>query len=99
MPQDLLNCYITMIPVVKAMESLRRVIEMQVASGAMENASEIWNKWQELVDTYAPQADEKKFPYPSEDHFKVHMMALGARVVSSNGSGEKVNGNGEKTNG
>ena len=99
MPQDVLNYFVVMIPAVKAMESMRRVIEMQVASGVTENASEIWNKWQELVDTYAPQDDMPKYAYPSEDHFKVHMLALGARVVSSNGSGEELNGDGEQSHG
>ena len=99
MPQDILNCFITLIPVVKAMESLRRVLEMQIASGVRDDASEIWKKWQELVDAYAPQDETPKHPYPSEEHFKVHMLALGGRVISSNGSGEKVSGNGDQSNG
>lgn len=99
MPQDVLNYFIGMIPVVQAMESLRRVTEMQVASGVLDNASDIWSKWQELVDTYAPQDDAPKYPYPSEEHFMVHMMALGGKVESGNGKIAPVNGSGGKTDG
>lgn len=82
-----------MIPVVQAMESIRRVTELQVAFGIGERGAETWKRWLETVDAYAPEEEQAEgYAYPSEEHFKVHMMALGGRVISLNGNGEQADG-------
>lgn len=49
MPLRELSAYLTMLPRLRAEESMRRVTEQQVASGALttESADAIWQEWEQ----------------------------------------------------
>jgi hypothetical protein len=58
----MLGAYLTMLPRLRAEESVRSVTEQQLASGSMDrdDAEDIWDAWQESI---YPGAREESDPF------------------------------------
>lgn len=63
MPMRWLNAFTTMLPRLRAEESIRRVQEAQLASGTMDkdSAEETWRAWQEQANPGAAEDDEDDY--------------------------------------
>ena len=63
MPMRWLNAFTTMLPRLRAEESIRRVQEAQLAAGTMDkdSADETWRAWQEQANPGSGEDDEDDF--------------------------------------
>lgn len=59
-----LNAFTAMLPRLRAEESIRRVQEAQLASGAMngDSADETWQAWQEQANPGAAEDEDEYLP-------------------------------------
>jgi len=64
MPMRWLNAFTTMLPRLRAEESIRRVQEAQLAAGMMDKdgAEETWRSWLEQADPGRFEDEEEDYP-------------------------------------
>jgi hypothetical protein len=64
MPMRWLNAFLRTLPRLRAEESIRRVQEGQIASGAMDkgSAEETWRSWLEQADPGRFEDEEEDYP-------------------------------------